>query len=438
MSQIADLMRTWVAAWSGFSAPVDLIVSQLLIAAVVVILGLIANVVAKRCIVTAVRRLVQRTKTTWDDALVEQRVFYRLSHIAPAAVIYLAAPLFLELSAAVSSFALAYMGFIGLIVIGAVLDAVVTIYRGFEIADHKPIRGYIQAVKIFIYIVGGIAVVGTLIQQSPWKLLSGIGAMTALILLIFKDSILGLVAGIQLSGHDMVRIGDWIEMPQYDADGDVIDISLNNVKVQNWDKTITTIPTYALVANSFRNWRGMQETGGRRIKRSLYIDMNSIRFCSPEMTARFQRITFINDYVSAKTKEIDEWNREHGFDMEIAVNGRRMTNIGTFRAYVYQYLRHHPKIYQEMTLLVRQQPPTEHGIPIEIYAFTNDIVWANYENIQADIFDHILAVLHEFDLRVYQQPSGLDLKSGIDTLAARQLPSPQQSPQPAVLEHPRD
>ena len=428
LSQVPDVVRNWVSSWEIFSAPVELIVSQLIIAAAVVVVGLVTNLVAKRIILKVIHRLVKRTKTRWDDALVEQRVFHRLSHIAPAVVVYVAAPLFLELAPVVSSSALAYIGLIGLLAAGSVLDAVATIYSTFEIAYKKPIRSYIQAVKIFLFVIGGIAIIGTLIHQSPWKLLSGIGALTAVILLVFKDSILGLVAGIQLSGHDMVRIGDWIEMPKYDADGDVIEISLNNVKVQNWDKTITTIPTYALVANSFRNWRGMQETGGRRIMRSLYIDMNSVRFCSPAMLDRFRKITFIEGYIGQKTAEIDHWNREHGFDMEIAVNGRRMTNLGTFRAYVYQYLRHHPKIHQELTLLVRQRPPTEHGIPIEIYAFTNDIVWANYENIQADIFDHILAVMRDFDLRVYQQPSGLDISSGIDRLGLDSTPRQQRTP----------
>jgi miniconductance mechanosensitive channel len=263
-------------------------------------------------------------------------------------------------------------------------------------------------VKLIIYLVGVIFVISLLIGRTPIYLFSGLGAMTAVLMLIFKDAILGFVAGIQLTANKMVTPGDWIQMPKYGADGDVIEVALTTVKVRNWDKTITTIPTYALISDSFKNWRGMRESGGRRIKRAINIDMNTIRLCTPEMLERFRRIQYISDYIDRKQKEVKEYNREHGVDDTSSVNGRRLTNIGTFRAYVIAYLKNHPMVRQDMTFLVRQLAPTEHGLPIEVYVFCKDIVWANYEAIQADIFDHFLAVVPEFDLRVYQSPAGSD------------------------------
>jgi miniconductance mechanosensitive channel len=227
---------------------------------------------------------------------------------------------------------------------------------------------------------------------------------------VFKDPILGFAAGIQLSANKMVMIGDWVEMPKYDADGDVIEVGLTTVKVQNWDKTITMIPTYSLISESFKNWRGMQDSGGRRIKRSIHIDISSIRFCTGEMLERFAKIQYISDYIAEKKEEVAAHNQTHRVDTSILVNGRHLTNVGTFRAYVEAYLRHHPLINQEMTFLVRQLAPTEHGLPIEIYVFSRDKVWANYEAIQADIFDHLLAVVPEFDLQVFQNPTGSDFQ----------------------------
>jgi miniconductance mechanosensitive channel len=265
-------------------------------------------------------------------------------------------------------------------------------------------------IKIVVGFTAAIIVLSILIGESPTVLLGGLGAMTAVLLLIFKDSILGFVAGIQLSTNNMVVIGDWIDMPKYGADGDVIDITLTTVKVQNWDKTITTIPTYALISDSFKNWRGMSESGGRRIKRSVYIDMTSVKFCTAETIERFRKIQYLSEYIENKTRELDEYNTARGVDNAVLVNGRRMTNLGTFRAYISAYLRNHPKIHQNMTFLVRHLEPTPQGLPIQIYVFSNDQVWANYEAIQADIFDHILAVIPEFDLRVFQYPAGADLR----------------------------
>lgn len=410
-------LRTLVTgrlAGYGLTGALAEVAATIAFAAVVIALCFVVNYIAKQVLVTAMHRIAARTQTEWDDYFVRRRVFTRLSHIAPALVIYSAAGLFGGWSETVRNVAVAYMGFGALLVVGSALDAVVDIYRTYEVARDRPIGGYVQALKLFVFVVGGIAVFATLINQSPWKLLSGIGALTAIILLIFKDTILGFVAGIQLSANDMVRIGDWIEAPKFGADGDVLDITLHHVKVQNWDKTISTIPTYALVGDSFRNWRGMQDSGGRRIKRPIHIDMNSVTFCTEDELDRFSEFAFLAPYVEAKRSELAAWNEEHAVDMSMPINGRRLTNLGTFRAYVRAYLRSHPLVHQDMTLLVRHLAPTEHGLPIEIYVFTNDIVWANYEGIQADIFDHILAVIPEFGLRVHQAPSGLDLREAIE------------------------
>jgi len=367
-------------------------------------------------LLTGVRYFVKKSRTTWDDVLVERKVFTRLSHLAPALVIYFSAPLFSSIESILLRFSMIYMIVVGVLVINSFLDSVVDIYRSFEISKQRPIKGYIQIIKIILFVFIGIIAVSTLMDRSPWLLLSGLGAMTAVILLIFKDSILGLVASVQLSSNDMVRIGDWIEMPKYGADGDVIDVSLNTIKIQNWDKTISTIPAYYLVSDSFKNWRGMSESGGRRIKRSVNIDMSSIKFCNDEMLARFEKFQLISEYIKEKKKEISEYNKKHDIDTSELVNGRNLTNIGTFRAYIVAYLHNHPKIHQSMTFLIRQLSPNDKGLPLEIYVFCNDQEWANYEAIQADIFDHILAVAPRFDLRIFQNPTGSDFRILSDSL----------------------
>ena len=378
----------------------------------VAIVAILANMITKGVVLKAVHQVALRTKTDWDDALVSRKVFHRLSHLAPALVIYGLAPQALqtpELITLALRSAQVYMLFAGLGALNALLNSVNDIYQKYEVAQRIPILGYLQVVKIVLTGAVGIFALSIVIDESPLVLFTGLGALTAVILLIFKDSILGLVAGIQLVANDMVRPGDWIEMPKYGADGDVIEITLNTVKVRNWDKTITTIPTYALIADSFKNWRGMSESGGRRIKRSLFIDISSIRFCSPEMIAEFSKIQVLKDYVAQKQQELIDFNQKRDVDETVLVNGRRMTNIGTFRSYLVAYLRNHPKIHQDMTFLVRQLQPTEKGLPLEIYVFSNDQAWANYEAIQADIFDHIFASLPEFGLRPFQNPSSHDV-----------------------------
>ena len=388
------------------------ILARGVVIALIIVISVVTNFLVKRPILAFLTNLISRTQTTWDDTFLEKKVLNQLAHLAPAMVIYVMAPLALvEYDNAIIVITKAvqiYMILVGILVIDAFLNAVLDIYRTFDVAREIPIKGFIQVAKIVIYMVGGIFIVCILMDKTPLVFLSGLGALTAILLLIFRDAILGFVAGIQLITNKMLSRGDWIEMPKYGADGDVLDVALTTVKVQNWDKTITTIPTYALISNSFKNWRGMQESGGRRIKRSVFIDVNTIKLCTEEMLERFSKIQYISEYIERKKEEVTAYNAESHVDETSVVNGRRLSNIGTFRAYVIAYLKNHPMINQDMTFLVRQLAPTDHGRPLEIYVFCKDIVWANYEAIQADIFDHILAVVPEFDLRVFQHPSGSD------------------------------
>jgi miniconductance mechanosensitive channel len=416
------LGESWLTE-AGLSQVAAVVLARGIIALLIILLSLLANFIARRVIAKLAHTIVQRTRSSWDDIIARRGVFNRLSRIAPALVIYFLNPLAFPqidwLTIAIQRAAVAYMIGVTILVLDAALDSGNEIYERFAPQSRdRPIKGYVQLIKVLTFIVGGVLVVTTILDRSPVGILSGIGALSAVVLLVFRDSILGLVAGLQLSGNRMVRIGDWIEMPRYDADGDVIDITLQSVKVQNWDKTITTIPIYSLVSDSFRNWRGMSESGGRRIKRSISIDMRTVRFCSPQLVERLRRYNLIRDYVDARTQEIRRYNQEHGLLDTDLLSARRMTNLGTFRAYVAAYLRSHSSINQEMTFLVRHLQPGPTGIPLEIYVFSSDKVWANYESIQADIMDHLLAVLPEFELAVFQEPSGLDVQGLAEALSS--------------------
>ena len=301
--------------------------------------------------------------------------------------------------------------------IGRTLDLLNELYAARADAINRPIKGYLQVLKIVIYCGATILIVAVLFERSPLLLLSGLGAMAAVLMLVFKDTILSLVASVQLTSNDMLRVGDWIEMPQLNADGDVIDIALHTVKVQNFDKTITSIPTHRLIAESYKNWRGMSEAGARRIKRSLLIDQTSIRFLSDEEREGLGRFRLLRAYLDEKDREIGSWNAALGEDD--AINNRRPTNLGTFRAYVVNYLRDHGRITPEMTLLVRQLAPSSLGLPLEIYCFADTTAWGEYESIQSDIFDHLLAILPEFGLRAFQAPSGGDLAAAAQALGTQ-------------------
>lgn len=337
----------------------------------------------------------------------------RLARLAPAVVIYqgvLGVPHLAPAAATViRNVSAAFMVLTVVMALAAVLTLVNTVYSRRPEAASRPIKGYVQVLKIALFAVGAILVLATLIERSPLLLFSGLGAMAAILMLVFKDTILSLVASVQLTSNDMLRVGDWIEMPQLNADGDVIDIALHTVKVQNWDKTITTIPTWKLINESYRNWRGMSESGGRRIKRALYLDQTSVRFLNEDERAALKRFALIDSYLDGKRAELEAWNRELLAAGKDPVNTRRVTNVGTFRAYVESYLRAHSRIHEGMTLMVRQLQPTATGLPLEIYCFTRTVAWAEYEAIQADVFDHLIAILPEFGLRLFQQPSGLDV-----------------------------
>ncbi|MFC3802354.1 mechanosensitive ion channel family protein [Cohnella sp. GCM10012308] len=405
MNSIQQLLDD-LGVTSGLSAD---LANAILIVGIAAI-SILAHYVTKKVVLHIATRYIRGNRFKWDDYILKRKVFQRLCHIVPAIIIYSFSHSFSDYRGLIVQGVAVYLTIVAMAVVDAVLNALNDIYTTYEISKSRPIKSYIQMIKIFLFVIGGILVVSNLIGQSPLILLSGIGALSAVMLLIFKDSLLGLVAGVQLSSNDMVQVGDWIEMPKYGADGDVIDISLHTVKVQNFDKTITTIPSYALISDSFKNWRGMQRSGGRRIKRSLYFDMNSVGFCTQEMIERFERIQYLRDYIREKAVDIELHNREREIDRTVAVNGRAMTNIGVFRAYVERYLERHPRIHPDMTRLVRQLAPGENGLPLEIYAFTDTIIWKEYEGIQSDIFDHLLAVASEFGLVVFQNPTGHDMR----------------------------
>lgn len=409
-----EMLKTFLTE-KGLSEPIVLLILRAGAVAAIVVVAFLADRIAKRLLLRGLSYFIKRTETQWDDVLLEKKVFNRLAHLAPAIVVHAMTPIVLpgltdEGVGLIRRIVMAYVIVIAVTVISSILDALVEIYRSYEVSLQKPIKSYVQTAKVVFYLVGGVFVVSFLMDSSPWRFLGSIGALTAVLMLVFKDAILGFVAGIQLAANDMVRRGDWLEMPKYGADGDVIDISLTTVKVQNWDKTITTIPTYALISDSFKNWRGMSDSGGRRIKRAICIDMTSVKLCSDEMLKKFSKFQYIAEYIKRKNREVADYNVERGVDLSELVNGRRLTNVGTFRAYVEAYLRNHPKIHDGMTLMVRQLPPTDRGLPLEIYAFSNDQDWVRYEGIQADIIDHILAVASEFELRVFQNPSGADFQ----------------------------
>lgn len=377
--------------------------------------------ISTRYVVKLIEKVIFKTKSKYDDLLVERHVFKRLVNIIPALVAY--AMLDTVFDAFPDSSMLIYLRkiisstivFIILWSFNALLAVVNDIYNTFPYAKDRPIRGLTQIIQIAASFVTGIVIVSVLFDINVSKIMTGLGATAAVLLLVFKDTILGFVASIQLSANKMVSAGDWITMPTYKTDGEVLDISLNTVKVQNWDKTITTIPTYKMVEDSFINWKGMENSNGRRIKRSINIDMKTVKFCSSEMINRFKKIRLLKDYITKKEEELILHNQQKEGESlsESLANGRRLTNIGVFRIYLEEYIKEHPMIHDKMTFMVRQLQSTEKGQPIEIYAFSKDQEWINFEAIQSDIFDHVLAVVSEFDLNIYQLPSGSDFNPKI-------------------------
>lgn len=380
-----------------------------LVFALVCFVAVISYFLIKKVVQRIVQKAVKKTQNSWDNELLKSKIFTWVSLMVPTVIIWkFGKRAFLNdnYSAVIHSFGALATVILGFLALNSLLNIAERIYRRFEISRKFPIRGFIQVVKIILSICAGIFVISIVIGKSPLTLFAGLGAMSAVLMFIFKDSILGLVAGIQLSANQMVARGDWIEVPKFGADGEVLDVALTTVKVRNWDKTITTLPTYALISDSFKNWRGMSQSNVRRIKRSLCIDLQTVKFVDDSLLAKFKEISLLKDYITEKEREVDSWNAERSFNEDNVANARVLTNIGTFRAYVVAYLRNHAQIAQDETVLVRQLQPTEYGLPIEIYVFSKDNRWVEFEAIQSDIFDHFFSVLPEFDLKVFQRPSG--------------------------------
>ncbi len=409
-----ELIDRWLIA-CGLSASKADQLDQFILFALLLLIAFGVDFICRFILLHIVSALVKRTRVTWDDILFDRSVLIRLSRMVAPLVLSLTIPMAF---AGVESFGLLLISRLCNVLIlitflnfiNALLKAIYTVYNSKEQFRDRPLKGLLQTAQVALWFIGGIVIIATLLGKSPLSLLAGLGASAAILMLVFKDSIMGVVSGVQLSANDMLKVGDWIAMPKYGADGTVIEVTLNTVKVRNWDNTITTIPPYLLVSDSFQNWRGMQESGGRRVKRSVNIDMNSVRFCTPEMLDKYRKIKLLADYIDQTEKVIKDYNEAQQIDNSVLVNGRRQTNLGVFRAYLNAYLHNLPTVNDEMTILVRHLQPTDRGIPVELYFFTRTTDWAPYEQIQADVFDHLLAIVPEFDLRVFQSPTGADFR----------------------------
>lgn len=410
LNEINGLLVSW-----GMSPSLADVLDRFVALALILVVAFAADAVCRTVLLKVVAHLVRRTKAAWDDVVFDRKVMIHLSRMAAPVVIYLFVPVvFADTGSSTLDFirrvCLVYILVSFLSFVNSFLKAVYSVYSGRERFRDRPLKGMLQTVQVILWFVGAIIVTGILIDRSPLSLLAGLGASAAILMLVFKDSIMGFVSGVQLSANDMLKVGDWIAMPKYGADGTVIEVTLNTVKVRNWDNTITTIPPYLLVSDSFQNWRGMHESGGRRVKRSVNIDMTSVRFCTPEMLEKYRNIRLLKDYVEQTEQVIRRYNEEHGIDNSVLVNGRRQTNLGVFRAYLTAYLNSLPDINREMTCMVRQLQPTDHGLPMELYFFCALKEWVPYERVQSDVFDHVLAIIPEFDLQVFQSPSGRDFR----------------------------
>ncbi len=379
----------------------------------VLVIAFLADAICRKVLLRIVSHLIKQTKATWDDIIFDRKVMVHLSRMVAPVIIYILIPVaFSQTDTPTLDFILrmciVYIIIAFISFVSAFLSAVYVVYSEKEQFRDRPLKGLLQTAQVVLFFIGGIIVVSVLVNRSPMFLLTGLGASAAILMLVFKDSIMGFVSGIQLSANEMLKVGDWISMPKYNADGTVIEVTLNTVKVRNWDNTIITIPPYALVSDSFQNWRGMQESGGRRVKRSVNIDMNSVKFCTPEMLEKYRKIQLLSDYINNTEEVVKKYNEENSIDNSVLVNGRRQTNLGVFRAYLTQYLKSLPEVNHELTCMVRQLQPTDHGIPVELYFFSAIKEWVPYEGVQADVFDHVLAIIPEFDLSVFQSPSGAD------------------------------
>lgn len=413
-----DFIKHWFAE---FGIELSQLQMGLVMVGVIVVISLLIHWLFHKVMVKVVDKMTRKSRHIWRAILFEKKLFSRLALTVQGIIIYIQINLWLNPEGALftwlQTLTLLWITLFLLLTLFSLVNGLGYMARQHERTRDLPIQGFLQAIKLVFTVVAIIFMIAVVVNKSPTLIISGLGAMAAVLMLVFKDPLLGFVAGVQLSVNDMLRIGDWLEMPSYGADGDVIEIGLTTVKVQNWDKTITTIPTYALISDSFKNWQGMTQSGGRRIMRSIYIDVTSVKFMDDELMERLSQASLLAPYLEKKNQEIKAYNSEHDFNMELKINGRRLTNLGTLRAYLVNMLKNHPGIHQEMTLMVRQQAAENQGIPLQIYAFTNTTVWAEYEAIQSDIFDHIYAVMDAFDLRIHQSPGSADVRFLRETLA---------------------
>jgi miniconductance mechanosensitive channel len=415
MEPVVDEWMYGVLRELGFSVETADVWDRWVVLGFIVAIAFVSDFVCRQLLLRVVKRIVARTKATWDDILFEDRVLRRLCHIVPPVLIYFLLPLAFPPESGMVAFVLKllliYVIAVVLRFVNAFLKALHDVADQKEELQGKPLKGLMQTGQVIAFFVCIILIISILIDKSPARLLAGLGASAAILMLVFKDSIMGLVSGIQLTANDMLHVGDWISMSKYGVNGRVTEVTLNTVKVRNWDNTIVTVPPYLLISDSFQNWRPMQDSGGRRVMRSVNIDMNSVRFCTPEMLDRFRKIRLLKDYIDETERLIAESNEQAGVENDPEpVNGLHQTNLGVFRAYLERYLRSLAGINQEMMLMVRQLQPTEKGLPVELYFFSKVTEWTVYEKVQADVFDHVLAVIPEFGLRVFQNLAGSDVR----------------------------
>ena len=419
LKQIDEILIGW-----GISPSTAGWLDEIVALVFILLLAFTADTICRKVLLKVVARIVRNTKATWDDILFDHSVMVHLSRLVAPIVIYLCMPVVFAGTTAmdfIRRLCLIYIIIIFLSFLNSFLKAAYAVYSEKESLRDRPLKGLFQTVQVLMWFVGGVVIVATLINQEPFRLLAGLGASAAVLMLVFKDSIMGVVSGVQLSANDMLKVGDWITMPKYGANGYVIEVTLNTVKVRNFDNTITTIPPYLLVSDSFQNWRGMRESGGRRIKRSINIDMGSVRFCTPEMLEKYRRIQLLKDYIDRTEEAVRVYNEENHIDNNVLVNGKRQTNLGVFRAYLTAYLKSLPVVNTDLNCMVRHLQPTDHGLPVELYFFTTVKDWIPYEGVQADVFDHVLAIIPEFGLRVFQSPSGADFRQLYGNLDAQPM-----------------
>jgi len=411
----AAFIEEWLINTAGIDPAYSQLFKMVILLIAMTVMALLFWWIAQALINRFLDRLINKTSTEWDDVLQEQGAFRKLGHIVPASVISSAAPIvftdypdWVPLIAKITS---AYVAIVVIRLLVSIITSTNIMLARSEKFRDKPIASFTQLAKILVWSIGIIIVSSIVLGKNPIYMFSALGAVSAVLILVFKDTLLGFTASIQITMNDMVRIGDWVSVPKYGADGDVMEINLTTVKVRNWDKTISTVPTYSFIADSFKNWRGMEESGGRRIKRAINIKISTVKFCTPELIESLHKVVLLKEHFNLKEKDLEEYNARTDIAAgDSPVNGRRLTNIGVFRAYVLSYLKAHPNVKQDMTLLVRQLDPTENGIPIEVYCFSKKQAWADYEGIQADIFDHIMAAIQYFDLEIFESPAGSDLE----------------------------